>query len=79
MKSPFKTMNCSVFQLCFTLSPTWGGTSPIHHPRGRHQGHKATKNTTKIIRFGITTSFMGKKNSPLKTITCKVFLIYPTL
>ena len=52
-------------------SSSWGGTSPICHPRCPPQSPKATKNTTEIIRFDLAVFFLGKEgNSPLKTIKC---------
>ena len=44
--------------LCFlSLSLSWDDTPPIHHPRGPPQSPIATKNTNKIIRFGLVFFF----------------------
>ena len=32
--SHLKSITCSVLLTFLTSSPSWGGTSPIHHPRG---------------------------------------------
>ena len=51
--------------------PSWGGTSPIHHPRGPPQIPKATKNTTEISRSHLAAVFIGKEgNNHLKSVTC---------
>ena len=76
--SPLKTIKCIVFLICPTPLPSWGGASPIRHPRGPSQSTRATNNTTKITRFGLAVFLVGKEgNSPLKTIKYKVFLICP--
>ena len=66
-----KFITCSVFLICPTPSPSWGGTSPIHHPRGPFQSPKVTKNATMIIRSHLASLFIGKEgNGHLKSITC---------
>ena len=77
--SPFYAMKCEVFLICSTLSLSWGCAFPICHPMVPPQRPKATKNTTKIKKFGISTFFVSKeKSSPIKTIKCSVFPIFPT-
>ena len=77
--SHLKTIKCQVFLICPTPSPSWGGASPIRHPRGPPQSPKATKNTTQLTTFGLAVFFVGEEgNSYHKTIKCKVFLIRPT-
>ena len=77
--SHLKTTKCQVFLICPTPSSSLGGASIICHPRGPPQSLKATKNTTKITRFGLAVFLVGKEgNSPLKTTKCQVFLIRPT-
>ena len=69
--SPFYSMECEVFLICSTPSLSWGCASPICHPMVPLQRPKATKNTTKITKFGLPIFFVSKeKNSPLKTIKC---------
>ena len=62
-----------------TPSPSWGGTSPIPHPRGPPESPKVTKNTTVISRSHLAVVFIGKEgNNHLKSVTCLVPLICPT-
>ena len=44
--SPLKSVKCCL-QICPTLSPSWGGASPIFHPRGPYQSPKVIRGTTK--------------------------------
>ena len=58
-----KFITCSVFLICPTPSPSWGGTSPIHHPKGLFQSPKVTKNATNMIRSCLAGPFMGKEGN----------------
>ena len=66
-----ESITCSVFLICPTPSPSLGGTSPNHHPRGPYPSAKVTKNGTMIIRSHLASLFIGKEgNGHLKSITC---------
>ena len=78
--SPLKTIKCYVFQICPTPLASWGGASPICHPRGPPHSPKAAKINAEITRFSSVVFSVGREgSSPLNTIKCKVFLICPTL
>ena len=75
----FQSMTCSVFLISPTSSPSWDGTSPIHHPRAPFQSPKVTKSAVKITRSCLAGIFIKKEgDNYLKFITCSVFLICPT-
>ena len=77
--SLLNTIISKVFLICPTLSPSYGGASPIRHPRGPPQSFRATKNTTELSKFGLLILFTGNVgNRPLKTIKYKVSLICHT-
>ena len=65
-----ESITCSVFLICPTQYLSWGGTPPIHNPRGPYQSPKVTKNATMIMRSHLAGFFMEKEgNSHLKSIT----------
>ena len=67
--SHLKSITCSVLLISPTSSPSWDGTSLIHHPRAPF----------KISRSRFAGLFIGKEgNYYLKSITYSVFLICPT-
>ena len=76
--SPLKTTKCQVFLIRPTPSPSLGGASPIRHPRGPPQSPKATKNTTKITRFGshLTSSVTGTSRCPTHLFKTILSIIY---
>ena len=77
--SHLKSITCSILLIFPTSSPSWGGTSPIHHPRALFQSLEVTKNAIKITRSCLAGLFIGKEgNNYLESITCQVFLICPT-
>ena len=72
-----KSITCQVFLIFSTLLE---GVLLIHHPRGLFKSPKVTKNATKIIRSCLAGLFIGNEgNNHLKSITCSVLLIFPTL
>ena len=74
-----KSVTCSVFLICPTPCPSWGGTSPIRQPRGPFKSRKVTKNATNLIKPCLAELFMGKEgNCHFKSITCSVLLISST-
>ena len=74
-----KSITCSVLLIFITSFPSWGSASPIHHPRAPIQSPKMTKNAIKITRSCLAGLFIGNEgNNYLETITCQVFLIFPT-
>ena len=71
---PLKAIKWKVFLIRFTLSPSWVGASPIHHPRGRPQSPKAAKYTNEITKFCSAIVYVGNEgNSPLKASNVKSF------
>ena len=77
--SHLKSITCSILLIFPTSSPSWGGTSPIHHPRALFHRLEVTKNAIKITRSCLAGLFMGNEgNNCLESITCSVFLICPT-
>ena len=78
--SQLKSITCSLLLISPTSSPSWVGTSPIHHPKAPFQSPKVTKRAVKITRSCLAGIFIGKEgDNYLKFITCSVFLIFPTL
>ena len=74
-----KSVTCEVPLILPNLSPSWGGTTPIRHPRGLPQSPKATKNTTEISKLRLASVFIGKeRKNHLKSVNCAVPLICPT-
>ena len=77
--SQLKSITCLLLLISPTSSPSWGGTSPIHHPRAPFQSPKVTKSAVKITRSCLAGIFIKKEgDNYLKFITCSVFLICPT-
>ena len=71
-----KSITCSVLLISPTSSPSWDGTSLIHHPRAPFQSPKVTKNAVKITRSRFAGLFIGEEgNYYLKSITYSVFMI----
>ena len=65
--SPLKIINCQVFLICPTPSPSRGGATPISHPRDPPQSPKATIIATEITRLPQLSCFVGNGgNSPPK-------------
>ena len=77
--SHLKSTTCAILLIFSTSSPSWGGQSPIHHPRALFQSLEVTKNAIKITRSCLAGLFIGNEgNNYLESITCQVFLIFPT-
>ena len=71
-KSPLKTIKHKGFLISPTPSLSWGSALPIHYPKGAAPSQNATKNTTKINRFGLTVSLWVKsRTAPLKPSNVK--------
>ena len=76
--SQLKSITCFLLLISPTSSPSWGGTSPIHHPRAPFQSPKVTKSAVKITRSCLAGIIIKEGDNYLKFITCSVFLICPT-
>ena len=71
-KGPLKTIKRKGFLISPTPSLSWGSALPIHYPKGAAPSQNATKNTTKINRFGLTVSLWVKsRTAPLKPSNVK--------
>ena len=68
--SQLKSITCLLLLISPTSSPSWGGTSPIHHPRAPFQSPKVTKSAVKITRSCLAGIFIGKEgDNYLKSIS----------